>query len=212
MLGGHEDGSSEVIAKLIRSKRGQSWQAVGQGDFGGARHDWAYNRLVKLFPVNLYNSYGNALDAFNYVSHHRSFSTVQTAAIKYLGASIMLAVNNRLKRKYGIEDEAEELRAELQTWAQWLKENNASSLAEMEEGRATAGDEDLERKERAEGGSKATDNFIGFHSGGENPDDLDVTVYGMLAAMRDMRPHEVFTAPVVGGWFTEMEKRIGRVN
>ena len=197
--------------------------------FESERRDWAYNRLVKLFPVNLYNSYGNALDAFDYVSDHRSFTATQTAAIKYLGAGIMLAVNNRLKQKYGIQDEEAELKRELETWARWLRESNGvpvtAGAAAAEDGQRGRGDglAGAEKGARVAGGAKeswagggdldtAENTFVGFHSGGEEPDELDVTVYGMLAAMRDMRAHEAFTVPAVGEWFAEMEKRVGRVN
>lgn len=77
---------------------------------------WLDNVLIHLISPNIYRSVQESLQTFNYIADHSKFSTWERLSIRYSGAAAMYFVGRKLKKKYGIENEREEMHAEIAKW------------------------------------------------------------------------------------------------
>ncbi|CEL95451.1 unnamed protein product [Vitrella brassicaformis CCMP3155] len=81
--------------------------------------DWAYDKLVILFPPNIYRTLSESYEAFEYMSKSASTWTAwQKLVLRTTGSLFMWLVSPKLKKKYNITDERQEL---LDAIADWMK-------------------------------------------------------------------------------------------
>jgi len=74
--------------------------------------DWVDSKLVHIVTPNIYRTTGEALQAFDYITERGNFNAFEREAARYTGAVAMYALSKLvLKKKYGIEDEREDLYA-----------------------------------------------------------------------------------------------------
>jgi len=71
--------------------------------------------------VNIYRTYEEAMEAFEYISDMNKFSWWQRLSAKYGGAAAMFAVSKKLKQKYNITNEREAL---YECGREWMEELN----------------------------------------------------------------------------------------
>lgn len=77
---------------------------------------WVDRRLVHLLPPNIYRTYSESIQAFDYITDVANFSWSQKIAAKWGGSTVMYAVSKRLKTKYNIVDERKELYDSMNLW------------------------------------------------------------------------------------------------
>ncbi|GIY09819.1 prostaglandin E synthase 2 [Caerostris extrusa] len=85
---------------------------------------WADNEFVHLISPNIYRTYDEALQAFNYFSEvgewEKNFSMFERLIVIYVGATAMYFVGKRLKKKYSLK---EDVRQSLYDGCKlWMKE------------------------------------------------------------------------------------------
>jgi len=78
--------------------------------------DWADDTLVQALPPVLYDTFGNSLKAFNYITKISKFSWFQRCYIKYLGAFIMKQVANKAAKKHNITNRKGHFESILKEW------------------------------------------------------------------------------------------------
>ncbi|MEO5667514.1 MAG: glutathione S-transferase N-terminal domain-containing protein, partial [Bdellovibrionota bacterium] len=71
---------------------------------------------VKAIPPLIYNSFPNALKAFDYITTTSQFSWYQRTLIKYSGAGVMVMVAKKSREKQGIKDPEAHYKKLLQQW------------------------------------------------------------------------------------------------
>jgi microsomal prostaglandin-E synthase 2 len=102
-----------------------------------ARRKWVDDHLVHLLPPNIYLTPAEALRSFEYVTEKGNFGTFARYAAKYTGAAAMYAISGKLKKKYGIVNEREELYAAADDFANAVGDDrpfhggDAPDLADM---------------------------------------------------------------------------------
>uniref|UniRef100_A0A7S1C7N3 Prostaglandin E synthase 2 n=1 Tax=Bicosoecida sp. CB-2014 TaxID=1486930 RepID=A0A7S1C7N3_9STRA len=77
---------------------------------------WVADHLVHLLPPNIYRTPREAMQSFDYITEQSNFSSWEALPAKYIGAVAMYLISKRLKRRYGIEDEREDLYAAVRKW------------------------------------------------------------------------------------------------
>lgn len=183
------DGVSLNESRRIIEEAGSSSAsaATGDADAHAARAvDWAHEKLVILFPPNIYRSLGESFEAFRYISASDHFSPAQRLLLRGTGSLFMWAVSGKLKKKYGIEDERGELHAALATWM-------AEHATVLDDGAA-----DAARAAIAAGGGAGAKG--------------DLLVYGMLSAMEGMATlREALDegGPAFRAWYDRMRGVVG---
>ncbi|XP_035212953.1 prostaglandin E synthase 2-like [Stegodyphus dumicola] len=70
---------------------------------------WADDEFVHILSPNIYRTYDEALQAFNYFSEvgewEKNFSTLERLVVIYVGATAMYFIGKRLKKKYALKDD-----------------------------------------------------------------------------------------------------------
>lgn len=77
---------------------------------------WLDDKLIHLIAPNIYRTWSESLQTFNYITDHSKFSTWDRFSIRYTGAAAMYAIGKRLKKKYDIQDERKEIHEAINTW------------------------------------------------------------------------------------------------
>jgi len=82
----------------------------GEGDEARDRawRDWSDERFVRVVTVNIYRTWAESLQTFDYISRECHWGPLETAVVKYAGAAIMYFVSRRMVSKYGLEGDARE--------------------------------------------------------------------------------------------------------
>ncbi|GFS96285.1 prostaglandin E synthase 2 [Nephila pilipes] len=85
---------------------------------------WADNEFVHVLSPNIYRTFDEALQAFNYFSEvgewEKNFSTIERLIVIYVGATAMYFVGKRLKKKHALK---EDVRQSLyDACKKWMKE------------------------------------------------------------------------------------------
>ncbi|HVJ65172.1 MAG TPA: glutathione S-transferase N-terminal domain-containing protein [Bdellovibrionota bacterium] len=75
---------------------------------------------VKSVPPLIYDTLGNALKAFDYITHETKFSWYQRAVIKYSGALVMKMVAKKSQEKQQIENPRAHFEGLLGAWSEGL--------------------------------------------------------------------------------------------
>ncbi|CAL1289419.1 unnamed protein product [Larinioides sclopetarius] len=85
---------------------------------------WADSVFVHVLSPNIYRTYDEALQAFNYFSEvgewEKNFSAIERLIVIYVGATAMYFVGRRLKKKHALKDDVRE--SLYDTCKQWMKE------------------------------------------------------------------------------------------
>jgi len=68
-----------------------------------------------LYP-NITRNFSESWDAFNYCGDVQSWSVVDRVSNRYLGPVAMLLANGKIKKKYGIVNERDELKEVCKEW------------------------------------------------------------------------------------------------
>lgn len=66
--------------------------------------DWSDQKLVRALPPLIYQSYGAAVSAFDYITKNGKFSWLQQRMIKYSGAFVMTMVAKKSAKGQGISN------------------------------------------------------------------------------------------------------------
>lgn len=95
------DSSSIIseISSLIYSEKPK------QSEEEDRWRSWVDDTLVHTLPPNIYRSFGESLQAFDYITTHGNFGGMTRVLSKYTGALAMYLVSKKLKKKYNIEEE-----------------------------------------------------------------------------------------------------------
>lgn len=105
----HADDESEATA---------STSQPNQHEEEAYWRQWVDQRLVKVITVNIYGTAKEAFQTFDYISATGNFNWFEAESARVVGAAMMWAISNKLKKKYSIEGN---LREELYTSAnQWV--------------------------------------------------------------------------------------------
>ena len=85
------EGRTAFCSDTADKEREQTWLDWSQG-------------LVKGLPTVIYDTVGNAIKSFDYITKVGQFSWFQKRMIKYSGAFIMTMVAGKIKKREGIDD------------------------------------------------------------------------------------------------------------
>eukprot|EP00808_Paulinella_micropora_P016837 g13893.t1 len=80
---------------------------------------WVDDRFVRLTAPNIYRNIGESLESFAYLTHCSNFPAFTKFYVKYAGAAMMYLIAGKLKKKYKLQDERQELYSDVD---KWLKE------------------------------------------------------------------------------------------
>ncbi len=80
------------------------------------------NAYVRTIPPLIYKNLGDALKAFDYITHKGNFSWFQSRTIKYSGALVMIMVAKKTAKELNIVDPVAHFEAKIQEWANGLGE------------------------------------------------------------------------------------------
>ncbi len=92
------------------SERDEKWLAWSEG-------------LVKGLPAVIYDSFFNALKAFDYITKVGKFSWLEKRTIKYSGAFIMTLVAKKIKKREQIDQPDLFVKQKAKEWSEGLKGN-----------------------------------------------------------------------------------------
>jgi microsomal prostaglandin-E synthase 2 len=81
--------------------------------------NWS-NAFVKGLPTAIYDSIGNALKSFDYITKIGKFGWFEKRTIKYLGAFVMTLVSKKIKKREKIDDPNQFLRDKTREWVTGL--------------------------------------------------------------------------------------------
>jgi microsomal prostaglandin-E synthase 2 len=103
VIDGAATGDSSAIIDALEGKLRAAGLAPGGGDGAEAApwRAWADAVLVKHLTVNIYRSWGEALQTFDYLTQ-RNFPPWSAAAAKYIGAAAMVAVAGKRRKELGV--------------------------------------------------------------------------------------------------------------
>lgn len=85
---------------------------------------WADEVLVRALPPLIYQNFGDALKAFDYITREGKFSWIQQRAVKYTGALAMKMVAKKSAKSQGIANPQEHLEKCLDKWAKAMGSQN----------------------------------------------------------------------------------------
>ncbi len=84
--------------------------------------EWS-DRYVKVLPPLIYQNFGDALKAFDYITNVGSFSWFQKRTIKYSGAAVMTMVAKKSAKRQEIENPTEHFLNKLEEFEKMLGES-----------------------------------------------------------------------------------------
>jgi len=78
---------------------------------------WVDDRFVHVVTPNIYRTWTEAFDSFQYITERGNFNFLERQAVRVSGAvSMYLISHNVLKKRHGIVDERKELYGDLKKW------------------------------------------------------------------------------------------------
>eukprot|EP00041_Stephanoeca_diplocostata_P026613 m.720680 g.720680 ORF g.720680 m.720680 type:complete len:151 (-) comp23006_c0_seq14:2468-2920(-) len=100
---------------------------------------WVNTKLVHLLTANIYNTWAESMQTFDYLLTHGNFPKFQQTLSRYSGAIVMFALSKlKLNKKHGIAHPREELYAELDAYMdavgdhRFLGQSDAPTLVRTE--------------------------------------------------------------------------------
>ena len=108
------NGSDEVIDYLHTEKTGKT---VQPSEDETKWRQWVNDWVVHLLPPNIYQTPGEALQAFDYIANSSNFSYTERVTAKYSGALAMYFIAKRAHKMYGVKDARKDLQEAMDKWA-----------------------------------------------------------------------------------------------
>lgn len=137
------NGSSNVISTVESLKSGKCQDASSTVfSFSPVENRWMKwldDHFIHLISPNIYRTPGESLQTFNYITDKSKFTWWQRASIRYTGAAAMYFIGRRLKKKYDINDERQEIHDAISDWMKAISEGGTDFL----DGQKTPGVVDL---------------------------------------------------------------------
>lgn len=100
--------------------------------------EWINGRFVHIVTANIYNTWGESVQTFDYLLTHGNFAKVNQLMSTYVGAGVMFVLSKRkLNKKHGIVDPRPELYADCNAWVdavgdnRFLGNNERPTLADL---------------------------------------------------------------------------------
>eukprot|EP00978_Attheya_sp_CCMP212_P025506 scaffold82168_cov49-Attheya_sp.AAC.2 len=90
---------------------------------------FAHEELASLLYPNICSTLSDSFEAFGYVNHVPTFSTLDKLSIRTLGSFAMYMAASRIKSKRGIVNEREALNEAMNTWQEHGLQNGAVQFA-----------------------------------------------------------------------------------
>lgn len=85
---------------------------------------WINGRFVHIVTANIYNTWGESVQTFDYLLTHGNFGKVNQLMSTYVGAGVMFALSKlKLNKKHGIENPRAELYADCNAWVDAVGDN-----------------------------------------------------------------------------------------
>jgi len=78
--------------------------------------EWSEKKLAVMLYPNITRSFEESWETFAYVNDVKEWSTPHRFIVRLLGTGAMSFANKKIKEKYGIKDEREELKQVLSHW------------------------------------------------------------------------------------------------
>ena len=83
---------------------------------------WVNERYVRIITANIYRSFGESWETFDYIVKHGNFGTVSRLMTRMFGTTAMYVIGTRMPKKYSIEgDLREALYAATDEWIEALE-------------------------------------------------------------------------------------------
>ena len=83
---------------------------------------WVNERYVRIITANIYRSFGESWETFDYIVKHGNFGTVSRLMTRMFGTATMYVIGTRMPKKYSIEgDLREALYAATDEWIEALE-------------------------------------------------------------------------------------------
>lgn len=115
--------SSDIMIQIkkqydgdVSSKKGYFFGSMGKAAREAAEKEeakwlkWVDDKLVHYLPPNIYRNRKEAMQAFEYITKEGNFGFWESEAARYFGAGAMYFLTHyKLKKKYGIDKEREEI-------------------------------------------------------------------------------------------------------
>jgi microsomal prostaglandin-E synthase 2 len=86
--------------------------------------EWSEKRLAVLLYPNITRTFEESYECFNYAEKIDKWNVLERKSVHWLGAAAMLVANGKIKKKYNIVHEREELYQVLSEWTNALGNNN----------------------------------------------------------------------------------------
>ena len=104
-------------AMQLKKKNGTNKSTSKQSEKELFWMKWVDDRFVHVVTPNIYRTWGEAFDSFDYITVRGNFNFFERQAVRLSGAvSMYLISQNVLKKRHGIEDERKELFSDLNKW------------------------------------------------------------------------------------------------
>ncbi|KAL0583050.1 hypothetical protein ABG067_007016 [Albugo candida] len=113
-------GSSVIVNQIASRVRSQT------GTIDGTETEWCHwvdTILIPLLPLNIYRSFSEACDAFEYCLTEGNFTPLERQVSKYFGAIVMYGVSKRKKKTKGIQEERQALYDAVNEWIRALDDH-----------------------------------------------------------------------------------------
>ncbi|GMH39397.1 hypothetical protein BSKO_07295 [Bryopsis sp. KO-2023] len=69
---------------------------------------WVDERFVRIITANIYRTWGESWQTFDYITEHGNFGSVSRHAARAFGSATMWAIGKRMPKKYSIEGDLRE--------------------------------------------------------------------------------------------------------
>lgn len=133
------NGSSNVISTVELLKSGKGKDEFSFSPVEDRWMKWLDDHFIHLISPNIYRTPAESLQTFNYITDKSKFTWWQRASIRYTGAAAMYFIGRRLKKKYDINDERQEIHAAIHDWMKAINDGGTDFL----DGQKTPGVVDL---------------------------------------------------------------------
>jgi microsomal prostaglandin-E synthase 2 len=120
--------SNNIIDFISKNLVKDSFRGVSRKEFitpdTTKWNEWSEKKLAVMLYPNITRSFSESWECFGYSTEVMSWSFFQRHLVRVVGPVFMFSVNGKIKKKYGIVKEREELHALLLDWTGAMGSNN----------------------------------------------------------------------------------------